>query len=96
MEPIFPITALTKQQGEVKEAAEKEVVRITEHGAAAWIFASEEAFEKYVCDAVAEALYEAQLAWIAQRGFSDFENGNVIRGTENAKKKLAEMRALHE
>lgn len=92
MEPIFPITALTKQQSEVKEAAENEIVRITEHGAAAWIFASEEAFEQYVDAAVADALYEAQLQWIIQRGMEDYTEGRVTKGTANAKERLAEMR----
>ncbi len=93
MEPIFPITALSKDQAAVKEAARDNIVRITERGAAAWIFTSEEALEQKIKDAVDDAVYEAQLAWVIERGRRDFAEGRYITGTENLKKKLAEMRA---
>lgn len=93
MEPIFPITALSKDQAAVKEAARDNIVRITEHGAAAWVFTSEEAFEQRIQEAVDDAVYEAQLAWIIERGRRDMAEGRYITGTENFRKKLAEMRA---
>ncbi len=93
MEPIFPITALSKDQAAVKEAARDSIVRITEHGAAAWIFTSEEALEQRIQKAVDDAVYEAQIAWMIERGRRDFAEGRYITGTENAKKKAAEMRA---
>ena len=93
MEPIFPITALSKDQAAVKEAAQNNIVRITEHGAAAWIFTSEETYEQAVQDAVANALYEAQVAWAIERGRQDFAEGACTTGTENAKARLAALRA---
>lgn len=93
MEPIFPITALTKDQAAVKEAARDNIVRITEHGSAAWIFTSEEMLEQKIQDAIDNAVYEAQLAWIIERGHRDFAEKRYITGTENAKKRIAEMRA---
>lgn len=93
MEAIYPITALSKQQAEVKQAAKEDIVRITEHGAAAWIFASEEAFEARVQKAVADAMDEAQIAMLIERGRHDMEIGNVVVGTDKARKKLAQRRA---
>ena len=92
MEAIFPITALSKQQQEVKEAARNDLVRITEHGSAAWVFASEEAFEKRVADAVADALYEAQVGSAVARGMRDFEHGDYVVGTDAARAELSRMR----
>lgn len=93
MEPIFPITALSKDQAAVKEAARNNVVRITEHGSAAWIFTSEEMLEQKIRDAIDDAVYEARLAWIVERGHRDIAEDRYVIGTENAKKKIAEMRA---
>ncbi|WP_172136282.1 hypothetical protein [Adlercreutzia sp. ZJ473] len=93
MEAIFPITALTKQQAKVKEAASEDVVRITENGVAAWIFASEEAFERRVKSAVEEALYEASVASVIARGTRDYEEGRYVVGADAARAKLAAMRA---
>ena len=93
MEAIYPITALSKQQAEVKSAAKDDIVRITEHGAAAWIFASEEAFEARIQKAVTEAVSEAQIAMLIERGRSDVDSGNVVIGTDRARKKLAQKRA---
>lgn len=92
MEAIFPITALSKQQQEVKDAAREDVVRITEHGAAAWVFASEEAFERRVQRAVDDALYEAQLEATVARGMKDAEQGRIVVGTEAAKAWLERSR----
>lgn len=93
MEAIYPITALSKQQAEVKSAAKDDIVRITEHGAAAWIFASEEAFETRIQKAVAEAISEVQIATLIERGRNDVDSGNVVTGTDQARKKLAQKRA---
>ena len=92
MEEIYPITALSKQQAEVKSAAKDDIVRITEHGAAAWIFASEEAFEARIQKAVAEAISEAQIAMLIERGRKDVDGDKVVLGTDQARRKLAQKR----
>lgn len=48
MEPIYPLTSLAKDTKEVKEQAQKNVVRITENGKAAFIFTSEKMFEERI------------------------------------------------
>lgn len=92
MEAVYPITALTKQQAKIKDAAREDIVRITENGSAAWIFASEEAYERRVEEAVAEALYEASISTAIARGMRDYDEGRITTGTEEARAKLAEMR----
>ena len=44
MEPIFSMTTLQRNPSQVKEAARDSVVRITEQGAGAYVFCSEEEF----------------------------------------------------
>ena len=45
MEPIFSMTTLQRNPKQVKTAAHDSIVRITEQGAGAYVFCSEEAFE---------------------------------------------------
>lgn len=84
MEPIFPVTALQKKQGEVKEAARKGIVRITENGAGAFVFCSEEVYEQRMREVAQEAASEARMASIVERGFADIAAGRVYHGTEAA------------
>ena len=93
MEAVYPVTALTKKQKVVKEAAKKDLVRITEHGEGAYIFCSEEVYERKVERAVREALYEAELDFTISRGLADYEAGRVYRGTAAAKDELARRMA---
>lgn len=92
MEAIFPITALAKEQQAVKDAARNDVVRITERGCSAWIFASEEAFDRRIEEAVENALYEARIEAIVMRGMKDYEEGRFVAGTETARAELEKMR----
>lgn len=75
MEAIFPISALQKEQKEVKEAAKKDIVRITEQGRAAFVFASEEALERRIQEERRQAVYEAKLGEIVVAGRADAEAG---------------------
>ena len=84
MEPIFPITALQKKPNEVKQAAQKDIVRITENGCAAYIFVSEEVYELKMQEAVEQAIYEAQLAYVIERGRADITAGRVYENSEEA------------
>ena len=92
VEHIYPITALSKQQQMVKEAAREDIVRITEHGMAAWIFASEEVFERRIREAVEEALYEAKLDEAIAKGLDDIKNGRYVVGVDAARKYVEELR----
>ncbi len=49
--------------------------------------------EQKIRDAIDDAVYEARLAWIVERGHRDIAEDRYVIGTENAKKKIAEMRA---
>ncbi|MEG0477674.1 MAG: hypothetical protein RR572_08435, partial [Raoultibacter sp.] len=81
---IYPVTALAKNQIEVKAAAQKDVVRITEHGLGAYIFCSEEVFTDKLEQAASAAAYEASLAFIIKRGRADKAAGRVYLGTDAA------------
>jgi len=80
LDPIYPITALQKKVAEVKEAAQRDIVRITENGAGAYVFASEEVYEKRVAEAVARAVEDALLAHAIERGRADIESGRYLVG----------------
>lgn len=77
LDPIYPISALQKKQREVKEAASKGIVRITEQGVGAYIFSSEEQFEKAIKRAQEQAVYEARLADSITAGRADVEAGRL-------------------
>lgn len=88
MEEIYPVSALVKNQSAVKKAARRGVVRITEHGAAAYIFCSEDVFNARVQEAVEDALYEARLRAVITQGRADIEAGQAYRGTEAAREEV--------
>ena len=78
----------------VKEAAQRDIVRITEHGEGAYIFCSEAVFESKVERAVKDALYEKELAAVISRGEGDFGAGRIFHGTEAAKAEVARRLSL--
>ena len=80
LDPIYPITALQKKTAEVKEAAGRDVVRITENGAGAYVFAAEEVFEKRVREAAAQAVEDALIANAIERGRADIAAGRFLTG----------------
>lgn len=84
MDAIFPVTALQKQQGEVKKAARDGIVRITENGKGAYVFCSEEVFERMMEQTAEDAAYEARIDAIVRRGRADIAAGHVYHGTEAA------------
>ncbi len=57
MDAIYSATALRDHPREVKQAARERLVRITENGNGAYVFCSEEVFQREVDDAVERALY---------------------------------------
>lgn len=90
---IYPASALVKSQPEVKEAARKRLVHITEHGRAAFVFASEEVFQREVDEAVAEKLEAIEMRAAIAQGRADFEAGRYVLGAQAAREELARQRA---
>lgn len=90
MEAIYPISSLQKEQSDVKKAATRDLVRITENGRAAYIFCSEDVFESRLESARAEARTEILLRQIIQRSDEDIATGRVYTSTEAARKALNE------
>ena len=84
MEPIYPITALQKKPAEVKAAAAEGIVRITENGMGAYVFASEEAYERKLREVAAQAMEDALIVDAIERGRADMAAGRYITGTEAA------------
>jgi len=93
MEPIFPITALQKNPAEVKAAAEKDLVRITEDGLGAFVFASEEVYERKIREAVEEARYLARISAAIGRGIADIEAGRFTTSVDEAFDRATQLRA---
>ncbi len=82
LDPIYPITALQKKTAEVKEAARHDVIRITENGVGAYVFTSEEVYERRIREAAEQAVEEALLAHAIERGRADIEAGRFLVGND--------------
>lgn len=93
MEPIFSMTTLQRSPSKVKEAARDSVVRITEQGAAAYVFCSEDAFERRIAQERANAAYEARLADAVGRGIADIEAGRYVTSVDEAFARAEQVRA---
>ncbi len=76
-EAIYPISALSKNPKEVKNAAANGLVRITEQGRAAYIFGTEAEFAKAIAEAKEEAVYEERLREAILAGRADKPAGRV-------------------
>lgn len=96
MEPIYSMTALQRSPSEVKEAARDDVVRITEQGRGAYIFASEEAFEKRIAEERADAAYEARLLESVGRGIEDIRAGRFVTSVDEAFERSDALRSKHD
>lgn len=95
MEAIFPVTALQKQQGEVKKAAREGIVRITENGRGAFVFCSDEVFEQKLRQVAEDAAYEARMEAIIERGHRNKEVGRLYHDTESAFAEIEKRAANH-
>ena len=65
---VYPVSALQRNSREVRDAAKEKLLRITENGASAYIFCSEEVLERTINQAVEEALYERECLEAIERG----------------------------
>lgn len=82
MEPIFSSVALRDRQREVKDAARKNVVHITENGNGAFVFCSEEIFEERLRRAAEEAIYAERMAQAIREGQDDLATGRTYSISE--------------
>jgi len=92
MEPIFPISALSKSPAEVRAAAETSVVRLTDNGRGKYVFATEEAYELALEMARQEAVVEQRMADVIASGSADVAAGRTYN-LEQGRKLAAERRA---
>ena len=85
MTAIYSSIALKNRQREVKNVAQNEIVHITENGNGAYIFCSEEVFERTIQAAREEAAYETRLAESLDRADADVEAGRYFESVEEAR-----------
>lgn len=89
---IYPVSALQKNQREIREAAKEKMLHITENGASAYVFCSEEVLERTIARAVEEALYERECLEAIERGEEDIAQGRCVTGADALRKALADRR----
>lgn len=82
---VYPVSALQRNSREVRDAAKEKLLRITENGASAYIFCSEEVLERTIDQAVEEALYEREC-------LEAIERGDCMCGLDNLKKRATAVR----
>jgi len=92
MERIYNSTALRDRQREVKDAAARDLVRITENGEGAYVFCSEEVFQREIDDAVERALYAERVKDAVAKGYAALAIGEAVEGTDAAREAVARMR----
>lgn len=93
MDAIYSATALRDHPREVKQAAQERLVRITENGKGAYVFCSEEVFQREIDDAVERALYAQRVEDAIARGRASYDEGEYVEGIDAAKEAVAELRA---
>lgn len=89
---VYPVRALQRNSREVRDAAKEKLLRITENGASAYIFCSEEVLERTINQAVEEALYERECLEAIERGEEAIERGDYMCGLDNLKKRATAVR----
>lgn len=95
MEPIYSMTTLQRNPSEVKRAAREGVVRVTEQGAPAYVFCSEQAFEDRIARERADAAYEARLLDAVGRGLADIDVGRYVTSIDEAFARAENPRPRH-
>lgn len=83
---VFPVSALQKNQREVREAAKTKMIRITENGSSAYVFCSEDVLEQTINRAIEEALYERECLEAIERGERDIQEGRCVNGIDELKR----------
>lgn len=93
---IYSSTALATKQREVKDVAEKQVVYITENGNGAYIFCSEEVFDRELEHAREEARYEAEMRFVLREARQQLDEGRYTTDLAAFRKEMLERRGLSE
>lgn len=86
------MTTLQRNPSQVKDAAKNSVVRITEQGVGAYVFCSEEAFDKRIAQEREDAAFETRLAEAVGRGVADIEAGRYVTSVDEALSRAALLR----
>lgn len=86
------MTTLQRNPSKVKAAAESSIVRISEQGAGAYVFCSEDAFEQRIAREREDAAFEARLAEAIGRGVSDIEAGRFTTSVDEAFSRADQLR----
>ncbi|WP_199519306.1 hypothetical protein [Gordonibacter sp. 28C] len=92
-EKIYPVSAMQRKQGELKQAAQEGIVRITENGSAAYVFCSEEVFLNTLDQTAREAAYAARLDEVLARGRDDVASGRYHTDPDAALSAIEAMRS---
>lgn len=96
MEAIYPFSDLKTKQREVKDAALRDVVHVTENGKGAFVFCSEEIFESKLHAAAEEAAYAERVAAAVRRGRREIAEGKFVEGREAALKAIDSLAARND
>ena len=91
---IYSSTALATKQREVKNVADKQVVYITENGNGAYVFCSEEVFDRELRRAREEARYEAEMELVVSRGMRDIREGEFTTDVDGFVERVLNRRGL--
>lgn len=83
---VYPVSALQRNSREVREAAKEKLLRITENGASAYVFCSEEVLERTIRQAVDEALYERACLEAIERGESEIAAGDAFDSVDELRR----------
>ena len=92
MTVIYSSSALKTKQREVKDAALTDVVHITENGNGAFVFCSEEIFDKKLQEAADQAVYEERVRAAVRAGRDDVAAGRTYGSLEEALQAAAALR----
>ena len=93
MDAVYSSTALKERTAEVKAAARDKLVRITENGNGAFVFCSDEVFQREIDEQVERALYSSRVEEAVTRGRADMREGRFVEGLDAAKVEVARRRA---
>lgn len=93
MTAIYSSVALKNRQREIKDIARKEIVHITENGNGAFVFCSEELFEKALEDAREQGAYETRLALALDKADRDLAEDRVYSDVKGARASAKKNRA---
>ncbi|WP_080798307.1 hypothetical protein [Arabiibacter massiliensis] len=91
-EKIYPVSAMQRKQGELKQAAREGIVRITENGSAAYVFCSEDIFMDALEQTARDAAFAARLDEMLARGRDDVSSGRFHESPEDALNAIEAMR----